>query len=171
MCYFGSMNACKRTFHLAILALLSIALQSCSFGNQVSSSTAGRELNPARLEIVEGAREALGARYAYGATGSKRYDCSGLVFSLYTAQEIDLPRSTREMAEYGEKIRKEELKPGDLVFFRNVRKIDHVAIVSRLSASKTWLIHSTTSRGVIEEVLEESPYWNQRIDQYRRFFK
>ncbi len=151
-----------------ILILLNCWMLSCSFERHVVTSENRVELNPVRLDIVEDAREAVGAKYGYGATGTRRYDCSGLVFSLYTAHNIELPRSTRELAHFGEKIKKEELKPGDLVFFRNVRKIDHVAIVSRMTPSKTWLIHSTTSHGVIEEVLEESSYWNTRIDQFRR---
>ena len=142
---------------------------SCSFEKHTVNPRSDQKINNIRFEIIENAREAVGARYGYGATGTNRYDCSGLVYSLYTSYEISLPRSTRDMADYGEEIKKDELKPGDLIFFRNVRKIDHVAIVSRKSPAKTWLIHSTTSRGVVEEVLEDSPYWNTRIDQYRRY--
>lgn len=163
------MNFQKRIIRISVLMLLSAWVISCSFEKHTVRSSESAEHNPVREEIIQDARHAIGAGYGYGSTGTRRYDCSGLVYSLYTAQDIGIPRSTREMAHFGEKIKKEDLQPGDVVFFRNVRKIDHVAIVSRTSPSKTWLIHSTTSQGVVEDILEESPYWNKRIDQYRRF--
>lgn len=159
----------KVNIRLLILVLLSACIVSCTFEKQAQKSVSLQDVNPLRQEIVEDARRAIGAGYRYGATGERKYDCSGLVYALYSSQNISLPRSTREMARMGKEIRKKELRPGDLVFFRNVRKIDHVAIVSRKSPTRTWLIHSTTSRGVVEQVLEDSPYWNTRIDQYRSF--
>lgn len=160
----------KTIRHFLILSILLGGMTSCSpTKHSVHATKASEaEINPLRHEIVQHARETVGSRYQYGGTGTKRFDCSGLVYSLYTAKEIKLPRSTKEMARYGEEIKLEDAQPGDLIFFRNVRKIDHVAIVSRKSPAKTWLIHSTTSRGVIEEVLEDSHYWNTRIDQCRR---
>ena len=156
---------------LAILSLLLGSLMSCSPPKHAvgGAHTKNTEINPIRHEIVQDARQTVGSKYQYGGTGSKKFDCSGLVYALYTARDIQLPRSTRDMAHYGEEIRFQDVQPGDLIFFRNVRKIDHVAIVSRKSPAKTWLIHSTTSRGVVEEVLEESYYWNTRIDQCRKF--
>lgn len=121
-----------------------------------------------RFDIVEDAKDALGTGYRYGDTGRKGYDCSGLVFSVYTQNNVSLPRSTREMSRAGKSIKKSELLPGDLVFFKNVNKIDHVAIVSKVSGNTTWLIHSTTSQGVVETKLEESIYWAPRVVDYRR---
>ena len=147
--------------------LMIVTLSSCSFQKH-TRKTHTENVNPTRFEIVKDAHDALGAGYRYGATGSKRYDCSGLIYTLFATNEIALPRSTKAMAQYGEKIKKDDLLPGDLIFFKNVGKIDHVAMVSRMSPAKTWLIHSTTSRGVIEEVLEDSSYWSRRVVQYRR---
>src|SRR5699024_8758201 len=127
--------------------------------------------DPIRYQIVEDARAALGAKYGYGASGNKRYDCSGLVYSIYTQYRISLPRSTSQMAHSGQPIKKTELQPGDLVFFKNHNIIDHVAIVSRISGNKTWLIHSTTSQGVVETHLEDSMYWAPRVVAYRSFIK
>lgn len=128
-------------------------------------------VNPACYEIIQDARNAVGSGYRYGSTGRNGYDCSGLVFSLFAQQNIKLPRSAREMVHYGEQIKKNDLRPGDLVFFRNYSKIDHVAVVSRTSQAKTWMIHSTTSQGVVEEILEDSPYWKTRVVQYRRMIQ
>lgn len=126
-----------------------------------------KDVDPLRFQIVEDARSALGAKYGYGATGSKRYDCSGLIYSIYSKYSISLPRSTYEMVNAGTAVEKSDLQPGDLVFFKNRNKVDHVAIVSRVSRNKTWLIHSTTSQGVIETPLEDSVYWRPRVVTYR----
>ncbi len=144
-----------------------ISMLSCSFQKETKKMEFDM-VNPARYEIVQDARSALGSGYRYGSTGGNRYDCSGLVVSLFAGHDIKLPRSARDMVSYGEQIKKNDLLPGDLVFFRNVSKVDHVAVVSRMSPAKTWMIHSTTSQGVIEEVLEDSSYWNKRIVGYRR---
>lgn len=143
-------------------------LSSCSIQKR-SSRKNNVEVNSLRFDIVQDARKTVGAGYRYGATGNKRYDCSGLVYALFTNHDISLPRSTSEMSRFGTKIKKDDLLPGDLIFFKHAGKIDHVAIVSRLAPAKTWLIHSTTSRGVIEEILEDSPYWTSRIVRYQRY--
>lgn len=166
------MNRCAPYIQILLVALIAGTFMSCSPQKRkvmAESPTELNRLNTTRYEIVEQARNTVGAGYKYGATGSSKFDCSGLVYSLFLAQDISLPRSTDAMSRYGEEIKLHDVQPGDLIFFRNVRKIDHVAIVSRKSPTKTWLIHSTTSRGVVEEVLEESHYWKTRVDQCRRF--
>lgn len=150
-----------------LMSFLFTSILSCSFQKKTNKMEFDT-VNPARYEIVQDARSTVGEGYRYGGTGSNRYDCSGLVLTLFADQEIKLPRSAREMAHYGKKIKKDDLLPGDLVFFRHSGRIDHVAVVSRMGPAKTWMIHSTTSRGVIEEVLEDSSYWSRRVVQYRR---
>ena len=56
-----------------------------------------------------------------------------------------------------------EGKPGDLIFFKKVGKIDHVGIISRRSRNKVWVIHSTSSRGVMEEEILSSTYWQGKV--------
>lgn len=159
----------KPFFTFLFLSLILGSMISCSSPRKAVSTTMHSDINPLRFEIVEQAKSTVGSGYKYGATGKQKFDCSGLIYSLFQSHSISLPRSTTEMARYGEPIKLQEVQPGDLIFFRNVRKIDHVAIVSRKTQSGTWLIHSTTSRGVVEEILEKSPYWRSRIDQCRRF--
>lgn len=146
-----------------------IFFTSCTTTSQFPISETAKD--PVRYQIVEDARAALGTRYGYGASNGQRYDCSGLVYSIYSRHEISLPRSTAQMAHSGKPIKKSELQPGDLIFFKNRNKIDHVAIVSRVSGDKTWLIHSTTSQGVVETHLEDSIYWAPRVVSYRRFIR
>jgi LysM repeat protein len=70
------------------------------------------------------------ATYKYGAAGPNHFDCSGFVYYCFGQYGIKLPRSSRDMFLVGQKVRKEDLQPGDLVFFsRGKLEIGHVGIV------------------------------------------
>jgi cell wall-associated NlpC family hydrolase len=72
---------------------------------------------PTRIRLVQAGFEMLGVRYRFGGSGTNGIDCSGLVKNLFSKFNIDLPRSSREQYKQGEKISKDELQVGDLVFF------------------------------------------------------
>lgn len=74
----------------------------------------------------------IGKPYVWGATGPNSYDCSGLLTWAYERQgKTDLPRTTKGQWNKGEKIRREDIKPGDLIYFLNNKNngpVDHVGI-------------------------------------------
>jgi len=72
---------------------------------------------PTRLRLVQAGFELIGVRYRFGGLGTSGFDCSGLVKTLFSKFDINLPRSSREQFKQGEKISKEDLQVGDLVFF------------------------------------------------------
>lgn len=101
----------------------------------------------------------LGVPYRYGGTTKSGTDCSGLTFRIYKkVYKKTLPRSTNDLEKKGvKKISKNELRPGDLVFFatsNNKNKITHVGIY--LKDNK--FIHASTSRGVVVNDLDENYY-------------
>jgi cell wall-associated NlpC family hydrolase len=55
--------------------------------------------------------------YIWGATGPRSFDCSGLVYWAFKKIGIIMPRSSAEQATVGRPVAKEDLRPGDLVFF------------------------------------------------------
>lgn len=82
--------------------------------NQVSDL----ESPPMRMRLVEAGFQMLGVRYRRSGGSEKTgFDCSGLVKSLFSQFNIDLPRSSREQFKQGEKIDRDKLEVGDLVFF------------------------------------------------------
>ena len=85
---------------------------------------------PARLRLVEAGFKMLGIRYRYGGTSEKTgLDCSALVRNLFSKFNLQLPRSSREQYQQGEKIDRENLQAGDLVFFSSGGKTpNHVGI-------------------------------------------
>lgn len=111
--------------------------------------------------IIEYAREWIGTPYRYGGNDRSGVDCSGFTCSVYSAAAgIELPRSSREQADYCRKVDRDKLRAGDLVFFTSApggSRINHVA----LYMGDGRIIHSTTSRGVIISELSER-YWDTR---------
>jgi cell wall-associated NlpC family hydrolase len=82
---------------------------------------------------------ARGARYVYGATGPKRFDCSGFVGYVYRrGAGVSLPRTSRQMRAATKRISRSQLRPGDLVFVYNGGggRVGHVAIYA--GGGKWW---------------------------------
>jgi len=68
--------------------------------------------------IVDFAIGLLGIRYRFGGESIWGMDCSAFVQKVYGMAGIYLPRTARYQAEYGMYVSREDLKPGDLLFFR-----------------------------------------------------
>ncbi|MEV6811042.1 NlpC/P60 family protein [Micromonospora sp. NPDC051296] len=68
---------------------------------------------------------ALGKPYAWGEDGPDGYDCSGLTSAAWRAAGKSLPHNTRMQWGVVAHISRSELRPGDLVFYRN---LGHMAI-------------------------------------------
>jgi cell wall-associated NlpC family hydrolase len=68
----------------------------------------------------------VGAKYRWGASGPDAFDCSGLVTWAYRTSGKSLPHSSSEMSHIGTAVSKDDLQPGDLVFFYSGPS--HVAI-------------------------------------------
>jgi len=85
---------------------------------------------PRRLQLIKAGFEMLGIGYRFsGMSEESGFDCSGLVKSLFSKFNIELPRSSREQFKQGQKVEKEELQPGDLIFFSSGGKSPtHVGI-------------------------------------------
>ncbi|QIJ66602.1 transglycosylase SLT domain-containing protein [Streptomyces sp. JB150] len=82
------------------------------------------------------AQKKLGTPYLWGGNGTPeqggRFDCSGLTKAAYESVGITLPRVANDQYNAGPHPSRDELLPGDLVFFSpdptNSRAIDHVGI-------------------------------------------
>jgi cell wall-associated NlpC family hydrolase len=104
------------------------------YGDQASrGSDVERDSNNSNLrtKIVSDAKELLGIRYRYGGTTKNGFDCSGFVQYVYKNNGISIPRTSYSQGSNGTKITKDELLPGDLVFFDTnggMNKINHSGI-------------------------------------------
>jgi len=78
------------------------------------------------------AKELLGRKYVWGATGPRTYDCSGFTQKIYRDAGIKIPRVSRDQAKVGQYISYNNLQKGDMVFFDTKKhrsgKVTHVGI-------------------------------------------
>jgi cell wall-associated NlpC family hydrolase len=110
-------------------------------------------------QILNVAAENLGSPYRGGGTTPAGFDCSGFVNYTMSQFEIELPRSSHEMARSGKRILKSEAKAGDLIFFNTSGGgVSHVGIVTENKDGILKFIHSSTSSGVIYSSTAENYY-------------
>ncbi|WP_034914478.1 MULTISPECIES: NlpC/P60 family protein [Erwinia] len=107
-----------------------------------------------------------GTPYRYGGMGRGGVDCSGFVFLTFRDRfALQLPRTTRAQTDIGTEIDKDDLLPGDLVFFKTGGGENglHVGIYD----TDNQFIHASTSQGVIRSSLD-NVYWKKVFWQARR---
>ncbi len=81
-------------------------------------------------KLVSGAQRYLGVPYVYGGASPSGFDCSGLVYYLLKNEGYSPYRTAADQYKMGTYVAKENLQPGDLVFFQNTAGygISHVGI-------------------------------------------
>jgi cell wall-associated NlpC family hydrolase len=82
-----------------------------------TAQTADAYSSSTPLRLAQAGFELIGVRYKFGGTGNGSFDCSGLVKNLFSKFNIELPRSSKEQYKQGQKVSRDDLKVGDLVFF------------------------------------------------------
>ena len=98
----------------------------------------------AARRVVPAAERYIGVPYRYGGTSPESgFDCSGFVQYVYGQQGVDLPRTSRQMADAGIAVEPStrSLAVGDLMLFSQGGGISHVAIY----AGNGRFIHSSSS--------------------------
>jgi len=123
-----------------------------------------------RKEIELNAKELLGVRYVWGATGPNKFDCSGFTQKVYRLAGINLPRVSREQAKVGKYVPYEKLRRGDMVFFatnkKHSKRVTHVGIYLK---NGKFIHASSGSKKVVITDFEKKHYykthflWGRRI--------
>lgn len=98
----------------------------------------------------------IGVKYRTAGTTTNGFDCSGFTQYVFKQLGIDLLRDSRSQATMGKKVAKDDLRPGDLVFFKtNGVSISHVGIY----VGDGNFAHAST-KGVKISSLSEKSYRN-----------
>ena len=120
--------------------------------------------------ILSEANTYIGTPYRFGGMTRSGIDCSAFVLSVYgSATGINLPRISSAQAQEGERVEREQLEKGDLLFFPTTgSRISHVGIVQEITPEgEIKFIHASTSKGVTISSLNEK-YWGLRFRFARR---
>lgn len=120
-------------------------------------------------QLVNNALAFIGSPYRSGGTSRDGFDCSGLMFTTFETFEIILPRSSHEMAKIGREVNRDEIRRGDLIFFRTngSRTINHVGMVTEVAENEIKFVHSSTQQGVVISSTKE-PYYQRTFAQVNR---
>ncbi len=101
-----------------------------------------------------------GTPYRYGGATKDGIDCSAYSGTLiHDVYGTILSRTARSQYDECEKVRKDELQEGDLVFFRTRRGVSHVGVY----LGNGFFTHASTSNGVMISNLEETYYSKRYI--------
>lgn len=107
--------------------------------------------------IVSTAQNFLGGAYVSGGTSPSGFDCSGFTQYVYKQNGITIARTSSAQANNGTPVSRENLQPGDLVYFNNGAggSIGHVGIY----VGNGQFIHAANAnRGIVYDTIESGYY-------------
>jgi cell wall-associated NlpC family hydrolase len=95
---------------------------------------------------VDTALAQVGDPYVWGAGGPDAFDCSGLTQYAYSAAGVSLPHSSRSQSGMGQAVSRDQLQPGDLLFYYS--PTSHVAMY----VGNGQMVHASTSGKPVQVV-------------------
>jgi len=159
------------SFYRIFIVLLSVAfLAACSSSPRYTgkdkplSSVSVTSSSEVRQQLLRQFKRWKGTPYRYGGVGLSGVDCSAFVQNTYRSKfNKHIPRATRTQIKIGKKVKKSQLREGDIVFFKIGRNALHNGIY--MGGGK--FMHASSSRGVTLSSLNNR-YWRKRYLTSRR---
>ncbi|WP_174919140.1 C40 family peptidase [Peptacetobacter hominis] len=108
-----------------------------------------------------------GSPYLWGSTGPDKFDCSGFTSYVFrNAVGVSLPRVSRDQANVGTEVSRDQLQAGDLVFFATdgTGNVSHVGIY----VGNGCMIHAPHSGDVVKVTSIDSDYYTSHFVTARR---
>ena len=106
-------------------ALSSAVAPVASSSPSTGSAPVGPAPPPTHSSVVSIAEQYLGVPYRWGGASPSGFDCSGLVMYVFSQVGVSLPHSSYSQYGMGSPVSRDQLQPGDLVFFDG---LGHVGI-------------------------------------------
>lgn len=120
--------------------------------------------------VVDTAKKYLGIPYVYGGSSPSGFDCSGLVQYVFRELGVSINRVAADQTAHGTPISKENLQPGDVVFFHNTARystINHVGIY----VGDGNFIHAPQTGDVVKITTLDSGYYARTFVAARRILE
>lgn len=138
-----------------------VSSKSTASSSNYSSKNAAGLSALMKAKMLNSMQSKLGIPYLYGSTGPNRYDCSGLVWTIFKESGIDFGRgSARTLWSQFDPVEGDDrYKFGTLVFFNG---LGHMGIV----VDDKGFYHASSSKGVTYSKF--AGYWEKRIVGFRR---
>jgi cell wall-associated NlpC family hydrolase len=111
-------------------------------------------------DVVALARQYLGAPYLFGGTTPSGFDCSGFIYWVFTRAGRGIERDIWSQYDSGPHVAREQLQPGDLVFFQNTYMpgLSHNGIY----VGNGQFINAVDEDSGVAVSRLTSPYWAER---------
>lgn len=139
-------------------------------GDEEEAKGQENDLASERHDVMKFAKQLLGVPYKWSGETPKGFDCSGFTsYVMENAIHLNLSRTAANQYKNAKKIKRKNVKPGDLVFFSNGSGVSHVGIVYSTNFNSIQMIHASTSVGVSIVDIYQSSYWKKRIKGFGRY--
>jgi cell wall-associated NlpC family hydrolase len=114
-------------------------------------------------QAAELARSRIGAPYVPGAAGPNGFDCSGLVYWVYSQLGLPVPRTAPQQYAWTVRVESSDMQPGDIVFFQNTFPssdwITHVGIY----VGGGGVVMAVDNGDIVREVSLSESYWSDHF--------
>ena len=122
--------------------------------------------------MLQFAKKFLGTPYRSGGTTPSAFDCSGFIMYIMGNFGFTIARTSVSMAELGRTVKISDARPGDLMFFKgrslSSSSVGHVGMVYEVKGDGVYIIHASSSRGVVIENFSKSQYLIPRYLKVKR---
>ena len=108
----------------------------------------------------------VGTRYRYGGDSPRGFDCSGLVHYAYRQAGLNVPRTTGQLWAAAANVDRDDLRTGDLLFFRIDGKMSHVGMY----IGQRRFVHAPQSGRSVSVASLDAPFYRKALLRAGRIY-
>lgn len=149
-----------------LILILSISLVALGCASSPKKGWEASNNPRVGANILKTAKSQLGKKYCFGGISPKTgFDCSGLAWWSHKRNNINIPRMSSDQYRSGKKVSRNNLMPGDLLYFETYKKgASHVGVYD----GKGGFIHSPNSKKRVQRTSLNNSYYKKRYLGARR---